>query len=111
MKVQVLKHYSYRVMQKFTMNFCNKQTIHNMKKMISEFIEADKEDKFLTFAEYYIFFKDKDGYMQTYHKEVCFAKDAEFTLKNINFVINLLKQIEKENETNKEMRITTYINN
>lgn len=110
MEIKIIKNYSYKVCQKIEMELPNK-SLEYAKFYVDAFIKSDKEDPFLTFVEYCIFLKDKDGFTTCFYKDLNLSKNLKKALENVEVIYKWLKLLEKEQKNkNKHIKISVYKN-
>lgn len=109
MEIMILKHYSFKVLQRVEIKV-DKLSIERVKQLIESIIENDKMDSYLTFAEYYIYDRDKDGYKHTYYKELNLGKNVKKALSNIPLIVNSLSRLQQKYKDNKRVKYYFSVN-
>lgn len=100
MEIMILKHYSYKIMLRVEVNLKD-SSIEDAKKYVKMFEEKDKQDCYLTFVEYYIYFNDEEGYQHRYFKEKDYGYNVKKTLKNIPYIVKTLRKFIDKREHQK----------
>lgn len=110
MEVKIIRHFTYKLCQRVYINIEHLE-LKQLKQIVDSIISSDKKDTYLTFAEYYIYSKDKDGYQQTYYKEISMPKNLEKATENLSFIKESLFRLQEESkkETPKiKIEISTF---
>ena len=102
MEVKIIRHFTYRVCQRVYFNI-EYLELEQVKQFVDSMISSDKEDSYLTFAEYYIYFNDKEEYQTTYYKEISLPKNVKKATENLSLIKESLFRLQEisRNETPK----------